>query len=210
MPSTRDTIVETARLLFWEQGYEATTLAEVSERARANPGSVYYFFHTKEELLLAVLDAYTELLWPKVIEPVFRASNNPLERIFAILDGYRQGLILTHCTHGCPIGNLALEVGDVLPRARVKIAGNFQSWRDWIRKCLEDPAAGLQPGADPAALAVFVLSVMEGAVMQARAFRSLEPFDQTVGELRKYLTSLTRAQKPTRPRANIARRRLPR
>lgn len=209
MPSTRDNIVETARLLFWQQGYEATTLAQVSERARANAGSVYYFFHTKEDLLLAVLDAYTELLWPEVIEPAFRASSDPVERIFAILDGYRQGLILTNCTHGCPIGNLALEVGDLLPRARVKIAGNFRNWRDWIRKCLEDPAADLQ-GGDPPALATFVLSAMEGAVMQARAFRSLEPFDQTINELRKYLRSVTRPHKTSRPRAKTIKRKLSR
>lgn len=191
MENTRETTVEAARLLFWERGYEATTLAAIAERAEVNLGSIYYFFPTKEELLLSVLDRYTELLWPRVIEPAFKATTDPLERVFAILAGYRQGLIMTHCTHGCPVGNLALEVGDLLPRARQKIASNFQSWKDWIRKCLEDPAAGLPRDLDRAALATFVLSVMEGGVMQARAFHSLEPFDQSADQLRRFFQKLT-------------------
>src|SRR4029077_8370826 len=123
---TRDRLVETARVLFWERGYEATSLADVLKKAGARSGSLYYFFRTKEELLLAVLDRYFELLWPMVIEPVFARVSDPIERVFGILDGYRQGLVYTGCTQGCPIGNLALEVGDELPRAREKIAGNFE------------------------------------------------------------------------------------
>ena len=135
---TRERLVETARLLFWERGYEATSLADVVEKAGARSGSLYYFFRTKEELLLAVLDRYVDLLWPIVIEPVFSRVTDPIGRIFGILDGYRQGLVYTGCTQGCPIGNLALEVCDDLPRAREKIARNFEGWRGWIRKCLDE------------------------------------------------------------------------
>ena len=123
---TREKLIETARVLFWERGYEATSLADVVEKAKAKSGSLYYFFRTKEDLLLAVLDRYVELLWPIVIEPVFSRVSDPIERVFGILDGYRQGLVYTGCAHGCPIGNLALEVCDDLPRAREKIAQNFE------------------------------------------------------------------------------------
>ena len=182
--------MEAARELFWEKGYEPTSLGEVVKRAKANPGSLYYFFRTKEELLLAVLDRYSELLWPRVVEPAYKAVEDPVVRIFAILEGYRQGLIATKFTRGCPIGNLALEVGDSLPGAREKIAANFDGWVGWVRKCLDDAAEHLPPEVDRAALARFVLTVMEGAVMQARAYRSLEPFDSAVEVLRDYLSRL--------------------
>jgi len=199
-PPTRERLVETARLLFWEHGYEATSLADVVEKAKAKSGSLYYFFRTKEELLLAVLDRYVELLWPVVIEPVFTRVSDPVERIFGILEGYRQGLIYTGCAHGCPIGNLALEVCDDLPRAREKIAKNFEGWRGWIRKCLDAAADRFPPGLDRDRLAGFVLTVMEGGVMQARAHQSLEPFDGSVAQLRDYFEHLladgARRQKP--------------
>ncbi len=160
------------------------------ERAGAKAGSLYYFFRTKEQLLLAVLDRYMEMLWPAVIEPAFARTNDPIERIFAIMDGYRQGLLYTGFTGGCPIGNLALEVSDELPRAREKIAKNFEGWRKWIRQCLDDATGFLPANLDRERLAVFVLTVMEGAVMQARAHHSMEPFNASVEQLRDYFNRL--------------------
>jgi TetR/AcrR family transcriptional repressor of nem operon len=189
---TKGKLVEAARRLFWERGYEATSLQDVVERARAKSGSLYYFFRTKEDLLLAVLDHYVDLLWPAVIEPAFGRTADPIERIFSILNGYREGLVYTGFTHGCPIGNLALEVSDEYPRAREKIARNFEGWRKWIRKCLEEAAGRLPAGMDGERLAMFILAVMEGAVMQARAHHSLEPFDASVAELRQYFNRLLR------------------
>jgi len=187
---TREKLVETARVLFWERGYEATSLAEVVQKAGVRGGSLYHFFRTKEELLLAVLDRYVDLLWPIVIEPVFSRVTDPIERIFGILDGYRQGLVYTGCTHGCPIGNLALEVCDDLPSARAKIAKNFAGWRGWIRKCLEEAKDRFPPSVNREQLAMFVLTVMEGGVMQARAHQSLEPYDASVAQLRDYIERL--------------------
>jgi TetR/AcrR family transcriptional repressor of nem operon len=187
---TRGKLVEAARRLFWERGYEATSLQDVVDRARAKSGSLYYFFRTKEDLLLAVLDHYVELLWPAVIEPAFGRTADPIERIFSILGGYREGLIYTGFTHGCPIGNLALEVSDEYPRAREKIAQNFEGWRKWIRKCLDEAADRLPAGVNGERMAMFVLAVMEGAVMQARAHHSLDPFDASVAELRQYFNRL--------------------
>jgi TetR/AcrR family transcriptional regulator, transcriptional repressor for nem operon len=187
---TRGKLVEAARRLFWERGYEATSLQDVVDRARVKSGSLYYFFRTKEDLLLAVLDHYVDLLWPAVIEPAFGRTADPIERIFSILNGYREGLVYTGFTHGCPIGNLALEVSDDYPRAREKIAQNFAGWRKWIRRCLEDAADRLPAGTDSERMSMFVLSLMEGAVMQARAHHSLEPFDASVVELRQYFKRL--------------------
>ncbi len=188
--SSKQRLVEAARMLFWEKGYEATSLLDVAQNAHAKAGSLYYFFRTKEELLLAVLDRYVDMLWPAVIEPAFARTSDSVERIFAILEGYRQGLIYTGFAHGCPIGNLALEVSDELPRARKKIAKNFEGWRGWIRKCLEEAADRLPANLDREQFAIFVLTVMEGAVMQARAHHSLEPYDASIAQLRDYFNRL--------------------
>lgn len=194
---TRERILEAARELFYLQGFEATSVAEILEKAEVNSGSLYYFFRGKEDLLLAGLETYKEMLWPMVIEPVFRRLEDPIERIFGILDGYRQGLLYTLCTGGCPIGNLAIEVGDHHPEARQKIAENFAGWCSWIRRCLDDAGDRLPANLDGEALAQFVLTVMEGAVMQARAHGSIAPFDASVAQLRAYFNLLlTQAAAP--------------
>jgi AcrR family transcriptional regulator len=188
-PSTRERLIDVAQELIYLQGYEGTSVAEILEKAEVNSGSLYYYFKSKEDLLLAVLDKYKEMLWPVLLEPVFKQTQDPIDRIFALLAAYRQGLEYTACTQGCPIGNLALELSDH-PRVREKIAENFEGWCDAIRKCLEEAGARLPAELDRRKLSKFILTVMEGGVMQARAYGSIEPFDACVEQLRDYFDRL--------------------
>jgi TetR/AcrR family transcriptional regulator, transcriptional repressor for nem operon len=194
---TRERLIQAARDLFYLQGYEATSVAEILEKADVRSGSLYYHFASKDDLLLAVLETYKDMLWPMVIEPVFSKTEDPIERIFGVLDGYRRGLLYTHCTGGCPIGNLALELADHNPAAREKISANFEDWRVAIRKCFEDAGDRLPATIDRDALATFVLTVMEGAVMQARAHGSIAPFDASVAMLRDYCDRLMGKSPPS-------------
>jgi TetR/AcrR family transcriptional regulator, transcriptional repressor for nem operon len=189
---TRDRLVEAARLLFWKHGYAATGIAQILKEADAGSGSLYYFFPTKEDLLVAVLEWYRENLWPAVVQPVFERVTDPIERIFGILDGYRHGLLATNYQHGCPIGNLALELADSHPAARQLIAVNFTGWRTTIQQCLVEAADRLPDSADQNQLALFVLTTMEGAVMLARAYQNIDPYDAAVTQLRDYFDRLVR------------------
>jgi len=195
---TRQRLVEAARELFLAKGYEAASVADVLARAEVNSGSLYYFFKTKEQLLLAVLDEYVDLLEPMVLRPAFERVNDPLDRVFAVLAGYRQMLVMSDCRLGCPIGNLALEMSEKSEAVREKIALNFRNWRKAIRQCLVDARDRLPPNLDRHKLAAFILTVMEGGVMQARAHRSLEPFDASVATLKDYMDRLVE-QGTTRP-----------
>ncbi len=189
-PDTRKRLIGAARELFLEQGYAATGVAQILKKAGARSGSLYYFFPTKEDLLLAVLEDYRDLLWPLVIQPVFDRIDDPLERIFGVLDGYRQMLRMTKCTIGCPIGNLALELSGSHPQARKLIAQNFSGWTAAIEQCIVDAADRLPESADAYDLAQFVLTTMEGAVMLSRAYRKIDPFDTAVAQLREYFDLL--------------------
>jgi len=202
-PASRDRLIEAAMELFYLQGYESSSVADILEKAEVNSGSLYYYFSGKKELLLAVLERYKEMLWPMVIEPAFAQEVDSIERIFAILEGYRQGLLYTVFTGGCPIGNLALEVGDHHPHAREKVAENFTGWCRWIQRCLEEAADRLPSGLDRERLAQFVLAVMEGAVMQARAHGSIAPFDASVSQLRTYF-DLLQSQASASPKLSTA------
>ena len=187
--------MEAARYLFWEKGYAATGMAEILERAEANSGSYYHFFASKEALLLTVLETYLEGLDPVLIQPAFARHRDPIERIFAILSGYRERLISTGCRYGCPLGRLALEIeAENLP-AHDLIARNFAAWKTAVRGCLESTRDRLPRRTDLDALAAFVLTTMEGGVLQSRSHRSIEPFDQSVSQLRRYFKLLLKGTK---------------
>ena len=72
-----------------------------------------------------------------------------------------------------------------------RIAKNFAGWTSAVEYLLREEAARFPPATDFGALAQFILTVMEGGVMQARAHRSIEPFDASVRQLQAYLTLLT-------------------
>lgn len=191
---TRDRLVMAALELFARQGYEATGLKEVLSQAKANSGSLYYFFKSKEDLLLAVLDKYVELLDAVIMRPAFERTDDPVERIFAVLEGYREFLVTSNCTAACPIGMLALEVGGSnagrSAGVLAKIAENFSNWCKAIEGCLDAVADRLPAELDRKALSRFVLTVMEGGMMQARAHRSVEHYDLSVAQLRDYMNRL--------------------
>ena len=62
------------------------------------------------------------------MEPAFRKTRDPLDRIFAILGGYRARILQTNCQYGCPIGRLALEIDPENRPAHHLIAENFRVW----------------------------------------------------------------------------------
>jgi TetR/AcrR family transcriptional regulator, transcriptional repressor for nem operon len=188
--STRERLIEAAIALFWERGYANTSMSELLSAAKANSGSFYHFFPSKEDLLLAVLDRYLALLHPALLGPAWEGVDDPIERIFALLARYRMSILQTDCTFGCPIGRLALEIGPELEEVHRRLKKNFAGWTAAVRECLERAADRLPPDTDLERLSAFVLAVMEGSVMLSRSYRSVQPFDQAVGELRAYFNRL--------------------
>ena len=195
-PSTRERIVRAALGLFAAKGYGATTIVDIGRDARANPGSVYFFFPTKQEVLLAVLAAYSTGIGPMLLEPAWRGVEDPIDRVFALLDRYRSLLTESGCTYGCPIGSLALELHEPDPPVREALAANFAAWTAAIEACLIEAGTALADDVDRHALAVFVLTTMEGAVMQARTYRDIAPYDASVHQLKAYFARLRPVPEP--------------
>jgi AcrR family transcriptional regulator len=191
---TRERIVRTAMELFRAKGYGSTSIADILGRTQVNSGSLYHFFPAKQDLLIAVLDAYREGIGPMLLEPAWAGEPDPVERVFALLASYRASLVSTDCAYGCPIGSLALELHEADPAVRARLAANFEAWVAAVRRCYEAGAACFPATTDLQALAELTLSVMEGGVMQARTHRDLGPFDRGVAQLRAYITSITEKQ----------------
>ena len=173
-------------------------MAELLAHADVNSGSFYHFFDSKEALLRAVLEQYAALLRPMIVNPAFASTPKPLERIFAILAGYRERILATGCQYGCPLGRLALEIDPENAPAHALIARNFQGWIEAVRQCLVEMKNSIPRGTDLDALATFVLVTMEGGVMLSRSYRSVMPFDRAVAQLREHFRLLLGASKKKR------------
>ncbi|MFQ5678796.1 MAG: TetR/AcrR family transcriptional regulator [Gemmatimonadota bacterium] len=199
---TKERILASAARLFHENGFHATSVAAILSEAGVNSGSLYHFFPGKEALLAGVLERYLAALGPSILSPLEESVEDPLERIFQLLDRYRRGLLGTGFRRGSPIGDLAPEVGNLSPRIRVLLDAYMDGWTAAVRGWLEEAGDRLPSGLDRASLARLVLAVMEGGALQARAAASPEPFDAAVAELRNHLELLARiaAERPATAR----------
>jgi len=189
-PSTRERLVHTAMRLFAEKGYLSTSVADILREAGANSGSLYHAFPTKQDLLLAVLETYRQGIHPMLLAPAWAGVDDPIERVFALLGAYRLLLAESGCLYGCPIGSLALELHEPDPPVRALLSANFDGWVDHVEACLNAAGDRLPAGLDRRKTAIFVLTTMEGGVMQSRTHRTLAAFDASVSGLRDYLRLL--------------------
>lgn len=187
---TRTRILMTAMELFWEKGFGSTSIADILSRSQVHSGSLYHFFPGKQDVLVGVLELYRDGIEEWLLKPNWNGVDDPLERIFALLNGYRIQLVTTDCTYGCPIGSIALEIHEPDPPVRELLAANFQNWSRAVEGCLDGAADRLPRDTDRAALAEYVLTVMEGAVMQARTYRELGYFDRNIAMLREHFNLL--------------------
>lgn len=137
-PDTRTRILMASFQLFHEQGFHATGIATILRETDPNPGSLYHFFPSKDALLIGVLEFALVLLRPAVMDPAEKRSDDPIERMFELLQQYPEGMHAWGCKMGCPIGNLALEVSDDNHAARALIHQNFENWTTAVKKWLDD------------------------------------------------------------------------
>jgi TetR/AcrR family transcriptional regulator, transcriptional repressor for nem operon len=137
-----------------------------------------------------VLEAYRDGIEQWLLRPAWSGVDDPIERIFALLNGYRTHLITTDCTYGCPIGSLALELHEPDPGIRDLLSVNFRQWVAAIETCLDAAGERLPAALDRHRLAEFTLTVMEGAIMQARTYRDIASFDRNIAVLREHFDML--------------------
>jgi TetR/AcrR family transcriptional repressor of nem operon len=190
---TRTRLIMSAMQLFWEKGYGSTSIADVLHTAQVNSGSLYHFFPGKSDLLAAVLETYHAGIRRMLLEPAWAGVQDPIEKIFALLARYRKSLADTDCFYGCPIGSLALELHEPDPAVRVLLAKNFSAWIDAVAECLKEAKRRIPADQNLRELAQFVLTTMEGGVMQARTFRDIAYFDASVSQLRRHFQQLQRS-----------------
>jgi AcrR family transcriptional regulator len=199
--TTRERLITTAAELFWRQGYAQTGVNEIILQAQATSGSFYHFFPAKEDLLLAVVDHMRERLQAEVFENADEAATNPIDRIFSILSAYRRHLAANDFVFGSPLASLAAEVSENHPQVRVRLSEVVEEWTSQIEDLLTDAGPRLPVNTDRRVLARFIVSAMEGGVLQSRVSRSAVPFDASITQLRTHFDLLqNKVELPKVPR----------
>jgi TetR/AcrR family transcriptional regulator, transcriptional repressor for nem operon len=162
---SRTSIVKTARDLMLRHGYAATSVDDICSKAGVTKGSFYHFFETKEELGLAVLNAFYEQGAARVLNGTFAEMNDPHQRLLGLFD-HLEAIGPELWRHGCLIGNFACEHAESSQLIRRRVADMFEELVNSLAPLFRPIARG---GREAAELAEQTLMVIEGAVIMARA-----------------------------------------
>lgn len=172
MVDTADRIVVATNELFRRQGYNGTSLSQISKAAEATIGSIYHFFPGgKESLGVAVIES-TGSVYRELFESIAGEADDPASGFGDVFTGAAAVLEETDFIDPCPIGTVAREAANTSEPLRVAADRAFASW-------IEAAAAHLRSaGVDDATatdLATFFVASLEGCFVISRARRSTEP-----------------------------------
>jgi TetR/AcrR family transcriptional repressor of nem operon len=169
---TRQYIIEKTAPVFNTKGFAGTSLNDLTEATGLTKGSIYGNFENKDEVALAAFDYNFEKVTAYMKRKIL-ASENAVERLLVYPQVYRDFLKIPFLQPGCPILNTSTEADDTHPRLRERAAAALAFWKKSIENQVK---RGIERGeikkdTRPAEVAVIIMSLIEGAIMQAKVTR---------------------------------------
>ncbi|MBX2916996.1 MAG: TetR/AcrR family transcriptional regulator [Cyclobacteriaceae bacterium] len=166
---TRNYIIEKTAPVFNEKGFAGTSLADMTNATGLTKGSIYGNFTNKDEVALAAFD-YNYGKVTNYIKDKILATDNSIERLLVYPKVYRDFLKIPFLKPGCPILNTSTEADDTHPKLRERAANALAFWKTSIESQIK---RGIERGeikedTNPTEFAVILMSLIEGAIMQAK------------------------------------------
>lgn len=159
--------LHTAMKLFWRQGYEGTSIADLTRALGINPPSLYAAFGSKQELFEKTLDRYMCERAIQVEEAMARPTAH--EAVLTLLTGRAEVFTSADQPAGCMTvqaglasGELHHEIVDLLAAAREETR---RTVLNRFERALAD--GDLPSGTDCTALARYVMTAIYGLSVEA-------------------------------------------
>jgi len=182
---TKDRIVDKADQLFYEQGFEHTSFAQIAEALGISRGNFYYHFKTKDEILDAVI-SHRLVRTNSMLDNWELEGETPGDRILSFINILVRNRVQIE-RYGCPVGTLCTELAKLDHPARNSANELFTLFRTWLRCQFE--YLGRSNDADE--LAMHLLAFSQGVATLSSAFQDEEFIRNEVKRLGDWLASLT-------------------
>ncbi|MAP96045.1 MAG: hypothetical protein CMK07_13955 [Ponticaulis sp.] len=162
---SKQKILDAAKSLLWDRGYEAMSPRAVMDESGAGQGSLYHHFGSKKDLSLEAIESIKADLLADAAE-VFQSDLSPLEKLTVFLKKERASL------KGCKIGRLAQEKS-IIEDADLSalLVAYFQQLTEWISDTIAkaQETGKLRSSVTPQEAATLILSVIQGGYVLSRA-----------------------------------------
>jgi AcrR family transcriptional regulator len=197
--ATRDRIVEAAAGLMFRQGVPGTTLEQVQAAAGVSASQIFHYFADKRALVRAVIAYQTEAVLATQ-QPLLGRLDS-MEALRAWADQFVRIEEQLKYQGGCPLGSLGGELAETDADARHEVERGFARWEGAIRDGLRAMYArgDLRRSADPDALALALLTALEGGLLMTQIRRDPAPLKAVLDVALAHIESLTPRRSRTAP-----------
>ncbi len=173
---SREQMIEGALSLLAKQGLQATSFSEVLKLTKAPRGSIYHHFPGGKNQLVAEALKLSE---QRTVESIKALDSSKPEKIVEGFFGLWRYLLLTNdFSAGCSA--LAVTVATNSPELLERSESIFETWQKVLAAKFLKAGLSTQQSAD---FATTLIASSEGAVVLARAAKSIEPFERVAGQL---------------------------
>jgi TetR/AcrR family transcriptional regulator, transcriptional repressor for nem operon len=175
--TTRDVLLEAGRRVFLERGYNHSGIDTILNEAGVPKGRFYYYFESKEDFGLQVLNRFAERHGSDLDRILGDKTLAPLTRLRRLVEVTCERLESQQCRNGCLVGNLSQEMADQSEAFRARLDEILRGWSALYAGCLKEAqdAGDLAADLDVGEMAEFLLNSWQGAVLRAKTTRSTAP-----------------------------------
>lgn len=184
----RDTIIEKAMETFWQNGYCATSMANLVDSTQLKPGSLYAAFQSKQGLFMATLDYYGNRSVTRLRHQL-EESASPLQGILGYFDQLAEKIENQTDKTSCFLVNTVLELASQDETIRFRLNTHFEQIESLFRAALHDAMQRKELDADTDcnALAAFLMNNIWGLRVLAGTQPSAGRAQQVVRIIKKNL-----------------------
>jgi len=175
--NTKQKILQIGAEIIHLKGYNATGLQEILSAANVPKGSFYNHFKSKEDFGLQVIDFFSDFFAQFCKDILEDSTRSPLERLERLLDQFMEFFDSKEYTCGCPVGNLAQELGDINPVFKEKLSKAIDTMVDYYTLILSEAQAEGEVSKDMNAkeAANFIVASWHGALIRMKVSKGVEP-----------------------------------
>ncbi|GAB2601776.1 TetR/AcrR family transcriptional regulator [Streptomyces capparidis] len=165
-----DAVLRSAMELFWERGYEATSMADLVAHLGIGRASIYATFGSKHDLYLKALDRYGEFTDTALLDNLSQPGP-ALPAVRAVVRGFAAEATGERRGRGCLVTNTATELAPHDPDSARRVRASWNHLETLLGSALTRARAQgeLPADRDPRALARMLLVLLQGIRVVGKA-----------------------------------------
>jgi AcrR family transcriptional regulator len=165
--ASMDLLLAAALRLFVSQGYRSTNLEQISGEAKLTKGAVYFYFRSKEAVLLSLLDQVQKIVVDDAMAAVEARGGTASDRLVTYVH-YQANLGITHRDEVLLLILMSLEFKEREGPVNEFIGRLYKKQRSFIETLVKDGQEAGQFRADVRSreLAATVLAMHDGTFLE--------------------------------------------